>query len=122
MEKFAVGKSGATGAKNWKRRWFVLPAETTSNAMLTYHEKEGGKSKALGKVPVNDGKARLVTSPTKSTHAEAQPTDGRDLVVVFFEDAKEFKLLLRLDTKEDQAKWAAELRRRVSLVDHPKDL
>eukprot|EP00672_Neobodo_designis_P021869 CAMPEP_0174834390 /NCGR_PEP_ID=MMETSP1114-20130205/4798_1 /TAXON_ID=312471 /ORGANISM="Neobodo designis, Strain CCAP 1951/1" /LENGTH=479 /DNA_ID=CAMNT_0016068297 /DNA_START=32 /DNA_END=1471 /DNA_ORIENTATION=- len=122
MEKFAVGKSGATGAKNWKRRWFVLPAATDSKAMLTYHEKEGGKSKALGKVPVNDGKARLITAPSKVTHKEADPEGGKDLVIVFFEDGKEYKLLLRCDSAEDHAAWVQELRRRVSVVDHEKDV
>ena len=116
MEKFAVGKS-AMGSKNWKRRYFSISA--SFDAALTYAESE--TSKVLGTVPVNDPATRLVTEPSLATHAEAKPDTHTDIVIIFFEDKAERRLLLRCDDPTSRASWIDELCKRVATVDAAGD-
>lgn len=149
LKKFAVGKSkGLFQSKNWKERFFVLSPEahddvlsspptsprggqgpapiaapTTTTGTLAYFESEDAMKQGKqpsGSIPLNREKSRLITKPMKHHHAEASNV-SKDIVIVFWEDGQEFRLLVQCASWQEQAEWIDALTDYIRTVDSPDD-
>jgi hypothetical protein len=112
LEKFSVGRSFLSG-KNWKKRFFIADASG-----LAYYESKGAKE--LGRILMSDASTRLVTYPSARSHDKVQFFD-RDIVVIFKDNGKEQRLLLRCATPADHDEWCAVLGRMAPKVNDPSD-
>jgi hypothetical protein len=112
LEKYSMGRSFLSG-KNWKKRFFTADASG-----LTYYESKDGKQ--IGRIDIHEPKSRVVTYPSTKTHDRVQFFD-RDLVVIFLENNKELRLLLRCATVAEHDDWAAVLGRLCPTVNAPQD-
>jgi hypothetical protein len=115
LEKYSVGKSFFSFG-NWKRRYFRLRDDG-----LSYFETDDAASPELGKVSVGNLNTRLVSKPSAKTHKKAQFAD-RDLVIVYTENSKELRLLMRCATAGEQSEWVSALMRHIDIVDDRRDL
>jgi hypothetical protein len=117
LKKFAVGRS-TFGKKNWKDRYFVLSRETD----LSYFESsEAFRSGAApkGKVVI-DASTKLITKPTRMHHIEAL-NPSKELLLIFTENEKPFKLLIACNSWAEHEDWARALEFYVKIVDDPRD-
>lgn len=133
-KKFAIGRS-FFGGKNWKERYFVLAAGGGAEEGLKYYESEAdAKSnkapkgmvkikRPLPSVPmegVPGQQPRLVTKPTRRQHPEAE-NPSKELLIIFYEDGKERKLLMSCRSWDEQQTWVKALEHFIHNVDDPKD-
>lgn len=118
LEKCAIGRHNLSLISNWKRRYFIL-ALCNDSICLGYYEDELCR-KPIGFIRLNTTDTRIVTCPTTKTHKKAS-RPGRDLCVIYHENRKEYKLLLRARDVEDHDRWAAAFRSFFLIVDRPSD-
>ncbi|KAL7697508.1 MORN repeat/PH domain containing protein [Lotmaria passim] len=118
LEKCAIGRRNLSLISNWKRRYFIL-ALCNDSVCLGYYEDDQCR-KPIGFIRLNTTDTRIVTCPTTKTHKKANKP-GRDLCVIYHENRKEFKLLLRARDVKDHDRWAAAFRSFFLIVDRPSD-
>lgn len=116
LQKCVVGRSTV----DWSRRWFVLPE--TGHLQYFKRPEDTTPAHCLGEIPVRSRKTRLVTRPSKESHAHAAGTpDSLDLVLTAYYDGTRVKLLLRCDNAKDKAMWVEALALRVANIDVERD-
>lgn len=121
LNKFAVGRS-MLGSKNWKERFFIISPDV--NNSLAYYENEAAFRE--GKPPKNvvsiDPKTtRLITHPNKQIHPQAL-NPSTEMIVVFFEEGKERRLLMEAKGYEEHDDWVRVLECYIKIIDDPKDI
>ena len=132
-KKFAIGRSFFSG-KNWKERYFILAAGGADEGLRYFESEADAKSgkeprgavklkRPLPSVPVEGSPAlqpRLVTKPTRRQHPEAV-NPSKELVIIFFEDSKERRLLMSCRSWDEQQTWVRALEHFIHNIDDPKD-
>ncbi|KPA74074.1 hypothetical protein ABB37_09374 [Leptomonas pyrrhocoris] len=118
LAKCSIGRHNLSLISTWKRRYFIL-ALCNDSVCLGYYQDEQCR-KPVGFIRLNTTDTRIVTCPTTKTHKKAS-RPGRDLCVIYHEDRKEYKLLLRAHDATDHDRWAIAFRSFFLIVDRPSD-
>jgi hypothetical protein len=119
LTKFSLGRS-RFGRSNFKRRFFVLSG-IGEMALLGYYENEQC-AKQIGSVALSFSSSRLVTTPTPRSHPEANGKADTDMCLIFAENGKERRLLLRADSAGEKMDWLNRFDKVVQSVDRATDM
>eukprot|EP01062_Namystynia_karyoxenos_P004102 TRINITY_DN11452_c0_g4_i1.p2 TRINITY_DN11452_c0_g4~~TRINITY_DN11452_c0_g4_i1.p2 ORF type:complete len:507 (+),score=165.09 TRINITY_DN11452_c0_g4_i1:143-1663(+) len=103
LHKFALGREGGSGRRNWKRRWFVADQRSLLY-WATREEHEGGEAPPKGGIPWGPG-VRLLSDADKGDHPSAGGHPSRCMMLDFDDSGKRLQLLLRADSTPDRNQW-----------------
>eukprot|EP00331_Platyophrya_macrostoma_P025273 CAMPEP_0176454810 /NCGR_PEP_ID=MMETSP0127-20121128/30215_1 /TAXON_ID=938130 /ORGANISM="Platyophrya macrostoma, Strain WH" /LENGTH=178 /DNA_ID=CAMNT_0017844251 /DNA_START=69 /DNA_END=605 /DNA_ORIENTATION=+ len=124
MEKYSIGRSSLLGVKNWKRRFFVIGSYGPYARLEYYKDGREGRplGAACGDLQLDRHTTRIVTHPSTLTHEKAGPI-GQNICIIFYdrETGREFRLLLRMESREDHIQLSQVLTSIFSKVDLPSD-
>ncbi|ESL06488.1 hypothetical protein TRSC58_05837 [Trypanosoma rangeli SC58] len=118
LHKFSIGRS-YFGRSNWRRRYFVFAPFNTLVSLSYFRDELCRKPVAFLLLDTYD--TRIVTRPSLRTHSEAtQP--GREVCIIYTENEREYKLLLRADSEDEHEYWVYTLCKLFDIINYPSDL